>query len=159
EARAQASPTEACLFAEVKRLGGSQTDFARVLQNPAFVIDPTERSAVESHSSFWHDTVRWLVTHGQAITDEESDLILSWAMHEYTEAERAGRAPFSWKGRRVRAIVTRSIEYRRQLERPWSCYRCRGHGWDWVLEDTPQSKWSFVELTTGEELFCESESM
>src|SRR5262249_42667421 len=72
EARAQASPTEACLFAEVKRLGGSQTDFARVLQNPAFVIDPTERSAVESHSSFWHDTVRWLVTHGQAITDEES---------------------------------------------------------------------------------------
>lgn len=159
DAPSEASPTEACLFAEVNRLGGSEIDFRRVLRNPAFVIDPTELSAVESHSSFWHDTVRWLIAHGDAITDEESELILSWAMHEYTEAERAGAVTFSWKGRRVRTVLERSIEYRRQVERPWSCYKWRGHGWDWVVDEAPLGRWSFVELTSGEDLFREGQAM
>src|SRR5262249_6432589 len=122
------SPTEACLCAEVSRLGGSEIDFRRVVRNPAYVVDPTGFSAVESHSAFSHDTVRWLIGHGDVITDEQNDLVLYWAMHEYTEAERAGGEPFSWKGRRVRTVLESSIEYRRQVERPWSCYQWRSHG-------------------------------
>jgi hypothetical protein len=153
------SPAEGCLFAEVKRLGGSERDFRRVLGNPAFVIDPTESSAEESRATFWHDTVRWLIAHGGAITDEESDLILSWAMHEYTEVERAGARPFSWGGRRVRGVLERSVQYRRQVERPWACYAWQGHGWDWVLDEGALGRWSFVELTSGQDLFREGQAM
>jgi hypothetical protein len=159
DAPAHASPTEACIFSEVKRLGGCQIDFARVLQNLAFVIDPTEHSAIGSHTGFWHETVRWLINHRDEITDEQSDLILSWAMHEYTEAEREHTRPFSWKGRSVPAVLERSITYRRQVERPWSHYKWNSHAWDWVVDQAPLGRWSFIELTSGEDLFQEGETM
>lgn len=131
----------------------------RILRNPAFVLDPTQFSAVGSHWRFWQDTVRWLIAHRNAITDEESDLILSWAMHEYTEAERWRAQPFTWKGRRVRAVLERSIQYNREVERPWSDYQWQAHGWDWTLDKEPLDRWSFVELTSGEALFREGRAM
>ena len=67
--------------------------------------------------------------------------------------------PFSWKGRRLRTVLQRSIAYRRELERPWAPYRWRGHGWDWVLDEPPHGTWSFVELTSGEKLFREGSHM
>lgn len=155
----EASPTEACLMAEVKRLGGSDVDCDRILRNPAFVIDPTEPSADESHREFWHDTVSWLIAHREAITDEECSLILSWAMHEYTEAHRADSPPFSWKGRRVRAVLARSVEYQREVENPWYRYRWRRHGWNWRLDDPPHGTWSFIELTSGDDLFEEGREL
>lgn len=158
-APAHASPIEACIFSEVRRLGGSELDFARVIRNPAFVIDPTDHSANASYAGFWHETVRWLIEYRDAITDEESNLILSWAMHEYTEAAREHRQPFSWKGRSVPTTLERSIEYQRQVERPWSQYRWDSHGWDWVIDEAPHGTWSFTELTSGEELFHEGQAM
>jgi len=159
DAPSDASPTEACLIAEVKRLGGSEIEFVRLLQNPAFVLDPTEFSAGTSHRRFWQDTVRWLIAHRNAITDEESDLILSWAMHEYTETEHPRIQPFTWKGRRVRAVLERSIQYNREVERPWSDYQWQAHGWDWVWDNERQGRWSFVELTSGAALFREGQAM
>jgi len=156
---AKASPIQACIYAEVKRLGGRDIDFARVIRSLALVVDPTEPSANASHAGFWHETVRWLIHHRDDITDEQSDLILSWAMHEYTEAERAHARPFSWKGRSVAAVLERSIAYRRQLERPWSGYRWSGHSWDWVMDQVPLGRWSFIELTSGEDLFLEGQAM
>jgi len=158
-APADLSPTEACILAEVRRQGGDEIDCRRILRNPAFVIDPTERSAAGSHRKFWHDTLRWLIAHREAITDQQSDLILSWAMHEYTETDRAGLPAFSWKGRRVRAVLERSVAYHREVENPWYRYSWQGHGWDWVLEVPPHGKWSFVELTSGDELFQEGKAM
>lgn len=155
----EASPTDACLFVEVKRLGGSAIDFIRLRRNPAFVIDPTEYSAVNPYMTFWYDTVRWLIIHSNAITDTESDLILAWAMHEYTEAERAENPPFSWKGRRVRRVLERSRQYGQQLRRSASGDQWQSHGWDWGWNEVPSERWSFVELTSGEALFDESQAM
>lgn len=158
-APADATPIEACIYAEVKRLGGCGIDFARVIRNLALVIDPTESSAKASHSGFWHETVRWLINHRDAITDEQSDLILSWAMHKYTEAERAHAQPFSWKGRSVGATLERSVAYRRQVKRVWSGYKWNSHGWDWTMDQAPIGTWSFIELTSGEDLFLEGQAM
>ena len=153
------TPLEGCLFSEIKRLGGSEIEFVRILQNPAFVVDPTEHSAHEPHSRFWQDTIRWLIAHRNAVTDEECDMILSWAMHEHTEARRAGERPYTWKGRRVRSVLERSIAYRRIMERPWGDYAWNAHGWDWTLDEEPSGKWLFVELTSGEALFREGQAM
>jgi len=159
DAPPDATPAVACIFAEVKRLGGSDVEFRRICRSGGFILDPTEQSESESHRRFWQNTVRWLTTHRDDITDEESESILSWAMHEYTEGQRLGGRPFTWKGRRVRTVLERSIEYSRQLERPWSQYQWQAHGWNWTLEEEPQSTWSFVELTSGEELFREGQAM
>jgi hypothetical protein len=166
EAPPDASPTEACLFTEIKRLGGSEADFRRIVANRAFVIDPTEISAVESHAEFWRETAAWLIAHGHAINDAESERILAWAMHEYTECEQGmrygGGPPFTWKGRSVRAVLERSAEYLRLQEHgsyAYRSYRWQGHGWDWTPDNPAQCKWSFVELTSGEELFEEGRAM
>jgi len=156
---AGASPTEACAFAQVMRLGGSAIDCRRILQNPAFVVDTTQASGSESRSEFWEATVRWVIAHGTALTDEQCEIILSWAMHEYTEAERRGALPFSWKGRGLRGVLQRSFDHQRQLERPWSCYSWQRHGWDWRPSDSALDGWSFVELASGEELFREGQAM
>jgi hypothetical protein len=167
EAPCGASPVEACVFAEVRRLGGSEIDGARILRNPAFVVDPTEFSAVESYKTFWQDTVRWLIAHRDAVTDEQSHQILSWAMHQYTETERRAAQPFTWKGRRVRTVLERSLEYHDrlahrydyQLARDCGPYVWRPHGWDWILEEGQQDRWTFRELTSGEELLREGQTM
>jgi hypothetical protein len=125
----------------------------------ALVFDPTETAVDESYASFWRDTIRWLIANRDAVSDEESSRILSWAMHEYTEGQRQGARPFSWRGRRLRPVLERSAEYRRQLERPYSGYKWNGHGWNWTPDDSALSGWSFTELTSGEELFHEGRAM
>ncbi len=156
---AEASPKEACAFAQVMGLGGSSNDCQRILSNPAFVVDKTDASESGLPSAFWDATVRWVIAHQAAITDEQCDLLLSWAMHEYTEAERSGAPPFSWKGRGLRSVLHRSVDYQRQRERPWSCYCWQRHGWDWQPIDPALDGWCFVELTSGEELFREGQAL
>jgi len=149
------SPIEACCVAELKRLGGDDRDIRRFFHTEAFLIDPSEESADPSYLPFWQATARWMIAHRNEISDDEADAILHWAMHEYTEGVRAGGAAFSWKGRGVRPTLARSLEYTRHLARPWLFYRWRGHGWDLVDETTTAGTWSFVELTSGEDLFLE----
>lgn len=159
DAPLDASPVEACIFAEVKRLGGSENDFRRIHQNLAFIIDPTEPSIRESHSRFWYDAVSWIIKHSNEITDVESDLILSWAMHEYTETERARVRSFSWKGRTVRRVIERSRQYDLQKRYPCRGYKWQGNHFDWTPEDTALGGWSFVELTTGPALYQEGRAL
>jgi hypothetical protein len=154
-----ASPKEACTFAQIMRLGGSANDCRRILSNPAFVIDTTEAEDSDSQAEFWETAVRWVIAHTDSITDEECERILAWAMHEHTEAERRSAQRFSMKGRALRSVLQRCLEYQRQLERPWSCFSWQRHGWDWKPVDTGLEGWSFVELTTGEELFREGQAM
>lgn len=84
---------------------------------------------------------------------DESGTILEWALHEYTETARAGRC-FSWKARRARPTLARSLEYRRQRTLPYAPSRWMAYGFDWRWVQTPDV-WSFVELTTGAELYHE----
>lgn len=154
-----ASPTEACIHAEILRLGGSAVEAARILRNPAFVTDPTEATGESAARTFWEDTVRWLSAHRDEISDDESDAVLSWSMHELTESTHAGRAPFSWSGRRARPVVARSLEYRRALRMPWIDCQWRRHGWGWELREGESTTWSFEELSSGRALYEEGEAM
>jgi len=169
---ADASPVEACIYAEVMRLGGSQVEFERIVSHPAFIIDPTQESGDPFHLTFWRNTICWLKKHRESITDEEANTILDWAMHRYTEASapmwnvREGNSTarhFAWKGRSVNATLQRAqLYYQQQLERQTSLfehnYQWDSHDWDWEFADGSHS-WSFVELTSSQELRYEGESM
>lgn len=143
---------DACLFADIHRLGGTEVDYRRIQQNPAYRVDTTEEDN-SSYRTFWEATVRWMIAHRDDVTDEQAETILAWAMHEYTEERRRG-TPFSWKGRRVRSVLERAGEYHAAQRRPWKEYQWAGHGWNWTLI-ADRKKWTFVELTTGEELYEE----
>ena len=173
------SPVEACIFSEVKRLGGNNIDATRLLRHGFFVIDPKEESD-ENYFKFWQDTVRWLVTHHNDISDDESEIILSWAVHQYTEMKRANynreierqnnaelsvdnnhqndllpQQSFTLKGRSVQRVLGLSNEYLRQKSLPWIEYSWKNHGWDFILDDPLYSGWEIVELTNGKELHRE----
>jgi hypothetical protein len=158
-APAGASPAEACTFAEVTRLGGTPGDCRRILSNPAFVVDTTEAAGRVAHPEFREDAVRWVIAHSSAISDEQCEMILAWAMHEYTEAIGRRDKPFSWKKRGLRAVLERSLAYQRQLESPGARYRWLPRGWDWKPADPALDGWCFVELTSGDALFREGQAM
>jgi len=155
------NPTTACIYAEVIRLGGGVREFERLCTHRAFVIDPTTPSSQKAYISFWKDTIQWLTRHGDDMTDEEAGLILDWAMHQYTETERDGRQVFSWKGRSLQRVLAASAAYRQETLRPYASYKWKGHGWNWERKDgdSDSDTWSFVELTSGEELFYEGKAM
>lgn len=157
QAPAETTPEQACTFAEVLRRGGSRKDGWRILQNRAFVVDTT--AGRRQDAPFWDATVRWIIAHGASITDAQCEQILSWGLHELTETERTGAAPFSWKGRTLPAVLERSLAYQQELGMPWSPYVWLKHGWDWAPADLASGSWSFVELCTGQELFQEGQAM
>ncbi len=164
-------PVKACIFVEVLRLGGSETDFRRVCSDASFMVDPTAdsqhspesvfwRDPAEIDIGFWRETVQWLIANRQAITNTTSQRILSWAMHEYTEAKRAlPQQVFSLKGQGVRAVNEKSLEHYNRLRNPHENFVWQRHDLDWTLDDPITGKWSFVELTSSEELFWEGRVM
>ena len=161
----QTAPLLTCMHAEIVSMGGSPAEFLRLAANPAFVIDPTDRSVEPAMVKFWKSTVRWLVQHGNEIGDQETGLVLDWAMHQFTEARAlpAGSnqttgSMFSWKGRSARATVERSIEYLRQRERTLRPTNWHGRGWDWSTDDGVNS-WTLAELTTSKQLRDEGLAM
>jgi hypothetical protein len=181
--RSSVPPIQACIEAEVRRLGGRESDCDRIISHPAFAVDPTERSAQNGFEDFWRATVRWLVTNHDALTDEEATLVLDWACHENTEANRgcwAGREfsldwllchenseanravrKFSWRGRSPRRVIESAREYQEYLHAPSGPFQDRtwsSHDMDWAFEGGSES-WSFVELTSTKELRAEGISM
>jgi len=163
QAPSNVTTAAACMHAEVKRLGGSFREFERLYAHRSFVIDPTGRSYQnrKSFSLFWKDTLQYLIQHRNAISDEESRLILDWAMHQYTEGERAGGQAFSWKGRSLQRVMEASAEYHREISRPhpYVSYVWKAYGWNWEWKDEDANIWSFVELTNGKELYNEGKAM
>ena len=159
DAAAILSPVQACVYAEIRRLGGTDIDFARISQNPAFVIDLTLPNDDRTFTTFWHETVIWMVRHRTDLTDEESEQILEWAMHQYTESRRQGASRFSLKKLGVRSVLERTSDYFQQFKQRWYGYSWSEHGWNWQVETDDKSRWSFVELTKDEELFCEGKAM
>ncbi len=161
------SPVEACILAEVGRLGGSDIDARRILRNPAFVVDPTAiphdpvyaRRISSHYRRFWDETVRWVIAQRDALTDDDCDAVLQWAMHEYTEIHRYADPPFSLSGRTVRAALERTRAYQLSIGDQRASYSWQGHNWDWTLDDPSGEPWRFVELTSSEALFAEGQAL
>jgi hypothetical protein len=153
------SPTEACIYAEILRLGGSSVEFGRLAQVPAFIIDPTSVSYQPSYLPFWQQTVSWLHQQRDRLNAEQAATILQWAMHKYTEAERAGLQPFSWQGRSLQRVLELSDAYLRQISRPVTAYTWKPHGWVWEWKDEHSNTWSFTELCSSQALFAEGQAL
>lgn len=155
-------PKEACIYAEVLRHGGNEIDFQRIMRNQALVIDPTENRYNRTYLEFWANTVKWLITHQTLITDEESNLILSWAVHRYTENEIGNERVFNWRGRMLRNILLQSRAYQEELNKDdWDGYKYQWqkHNLNWTYIDDNENSWEFIELTSGKELYQESKFM
>ncbi|PRX54960.1 PcfJ domain-containing protein [Flagellimonas meridianipacifica] len=154
-------PMESCLYAEIYRLGGNQQDFMRVMYSRSLVIDPTERTHDEPYHRFWKNTLVWLISNREAISDEESNLIIAWALHRHTEATRnADEGEFTWKGRTLNNVLTASEEYEASRYLPsWIGYHWESHDWDWTFMDGRDNTWDFVELINGKQLYEEGQSM
>lgn len=149
------SVEDACLYADIKRLGGTISDYARLRNVLPLMIDSTCPSCDDAALVFRNESIAWVVRHRDEMTDDDCRLIMAWAVHEHTECERRGGAGFSWKGRTVGAARTRGREYAESRLRPWSALSWGAKGWNWEYEDEASRKWSFVELTSGYALYLE----
>jgi len=175
---------EACMWAEIARLGGDRVEFDRIRRDPAFAIDPTEglpdepeddderapaseweRERIEASEAarvFWRQTVAWLIRWRAELTDDTCGPILEWAMHEHTEALRGWptpRPPFTWRGREPAATLTAALEYRRRLALPYGDMTWNARGMDWDLREGEEIVWTVRELTSSRALFDESHAM
>lgn len=157
------SPLEACIIAEVHRLGGNEIDYRRILGCHAYVVDPTDISR-PSYTCFWYETVAWMISKRDQLTDEQCSQLLDWAMHLHTEAEQGytHQQYFTWKGRQVRSVIEQSTEYHARIRsgnayRP--NYRWDSHGWNWQYRDFAGLQWKFVELLSSRELQDEGMAM
>ena len=164
EAPAELAPMEACMWAEVMRLGGTPTEFERLKRSGSYVWDPTIPPAtVEGvndggYVAFWRETVLWLIQHRAELTEPMVEVILDWAVHRRTE-ERRGQPRFSWKGRSPAQAHQAGLEYRRQQERPacpnYLALTWEACHWDWEHKTEEVATWSIQELTSGQALFEE----
>jgi hypothetical protein len=155
------TPALACLYAEVRRLGGDVQIWKWLALHPAFAIDPTEAGG-ENQMAFWYETVNWLIRHREQLSAELSERILDWAMHEFLTREMLQRK-FTWKGRTFQAICQSAQEFRRMVlfegyYAHYTAVRWREHGWDWNWSDE-WNQWKVRELTTGVELQYEGKMM
>ena len=80
-------------------------------------------------------------------------------MHEHTERLIRSARRFTWKGRSLRSVLNRAWRYRRRIEVRCSRLRWPARGWNWSLPESPSATWSFHELTSGEELFREGQTL
>ena len=165
------------MYADVLRLGGSDIDAKRLVETHTFEydFDPTSNLLNKSYIKFWRDTVLWFVRNGSRITDEQSQVILRWAKHKYTEAEAVLRwaklnntklelceISFSWKKLRLNSVLQRSYLYDKKFEtsrqkvsnRTWN-----SHNFNWLINEEPNKTWSFEELTSEENLYQEGQNL
>jgi len=158
------SPVQACMIAEILRLGGRLETFQML--NHTFTIDPTE-TRDPRFISFWRETIQWLSRNADEInrmiqTTEYYFIpeILDCAMHKYTESERENGVPFSWQGRQVRQTHEASQEYVRSLNTEYERnLSWTSHGWDWNTTDEWGDKWRVVELHSEQALHDEGKRM
>jgi len=157
-------PREACMWAEIMRVGGSLVEYRRLISNPGFVLDPT---AVKTDSwcgldsetwDFWRTTLEWLIRHRDAVTDEQCSLILEWAMHEHTETRYTRYPTFTWKGRTPAKAYEAALRYQKSLNGAWGAYTWQSHNLTMEYDDAEGVKWSMIELTSGDMLLEEGEA-
>ncbi|NQT63602.1 MAG: PcfJ domain-containing protein [Candidatus Marinimicrobia bacterium] len=152
------SPVQAAIYSKIMCLGGSLVEFNRISRNAAYIEDPTETSIDTEYKVFWESTVLWLMKHRDDLTEDDADLILEWAMHRFTE-DRHNDQSFTWSGRTSGRTLFASQQYIENRDSPWIDYYWSSHGWNWDYVDEYYKNWSFLELTSGKQLFEESQKL
>lgn len=161
EADKTLSPIEAYIYAEIKRMNGSDRMINLILDCPPFVVDLTNPTTDDDFIRFWRNSVQWVIQHENEITDRQINHVLDWAMHEFTESGMRGNRCFSWRGRSLERVLERSTEYRQMIWRPNQVMHhtaeYRPARWqeidvDWETEGEIGDVWSFTELNSSKEL-------
>lgn len=171
-------PIQAILWAEIVQRGGTTIELARLRRHRAYIFDSTvaavgmvaeddgdARGRPAHYRAFWIAAIDWLVRHRDALTDEDSERILDWAMHRFTEdlaRDTPAQLRFTWSGRTPAAAGELAAAYAREIRRspygdllPVAWAR---RGWDWTLVEG-EHEWTIRELGTSRELAAESLSM
>lgn len=104
--RASMLPQQAVLYAEYKRLGGWNQDFAVLMANNAYVIDLLAPSSEENRAA-WYDSCVWTINKQCDLTKELNGKVLWWARHQLTEFAQEGKT-YRLQGRSL-AKVKESI--------------------------------------------------
>lgn len=107
-------PQHAVLYAEFKRLGGWDEDFACLMANESYVIDLLEPVSEEGRD-FWYDTCRWTINLQFELSVDENCKVLRWARHQLTEYARNNES-YRLQGR-SKAKVLKSIAAYEQQQR------------------------------------------
>lgn len=103
---ADMTPLHAVLYAEFKRLGGWNEDFACLMANESYVIDLLQPTSGEGRE-FWYDTCRWTINLQFELSVDENREVLRWARHQLTEHARNNKS-YRLQGR-SKAKVLESI--------------------------------------------------
>ncbi|MGB1311060.1 MAG: PcfJ domain-containing protein [Leucothrix sp.] len=105
-------PLDAVLYAEYKRLGGWDQDFACLMTNEAYVIDLLDPVS-EAGRDFWYDTCRWTIHYQCELPTEQMTKLLWWARHQLTEFARHGET-YRLQGRSLAKVLDSIAEYDRE---------------------------------------------
>jgi hypothetical protein len=105
---------EAVLYAEFKRLGGWDEDFACLMANESYVIDLLKPTS-EAGREFWYDTCRWTISKQFELLPEDNRKVLWWTRHCLTESARVGEV-YSLQGRSLSKVLE-SITVYEQAQR------------------------------------------
>ena len=109
---ADAAPLHAVLYAEFKRLGGWDEDFACLMANESYVIDLLDPVSEEGRD-FWYDTCRWTISKQFDLDSEAHRKVLWWARHQQTEHARNGES-YRLQGRSQNKVMESIAEYERE---------------------------------------------
>jgi len=150
------TPLEACIWAEVHRLGGSEVEFQRLREHGNYLWDPTSKHERDlRYQSFWRDTVRWLTRHREELTDQMCHLILEWASHMFGMDQRG---QFTLRHRSPRNTYEAAERFYETQRNPLYMKWC-SHGWDWEYVGQNEDVWLIQELTAGYQLREEGRAM
>jgi len=106
---ADTAPSRAVLYAEFKRLGGWDQDFACLMANESYIIDLLDPISEEGRA-FWYDTCRWTISQQLELSTEQNTKVLSWARHQLTEQARQGQT-YRLQGRSLAKVCESIAEY------------------------------------------------
>jgi len=154
--RYRSTPEELVCLAEVLRQGGEACEYLRVNS-----FDPTERTISDASYFHWTDTLHWLITHRDRLSDEDGTQLVQWGDHRFTES-LAGENRFSWKGRTPRAALRAAQEYQQQITQYGLTIRMlhwNKLGLSWLWSDENNTRWDFAELIRTEELVEEGQEL
>jgi hypothetical protein len=164
----------ACLWAEVRRLGGSDTDFRRIHSVPGYAIDPTDSAVPDSFYFHWREVLTWLIRHTDQISDEEAFVFLEYFFYQFTGGERDllyFTAQDNYKEFAVRSVSLDSMRNMSKKElfvahfamREAQSWAARGFGRAYPAGVTratiSTAKWEFVELCSEKSLANELEHL
>lgn len=142
------------LYAFMRSKGGNERDFQRICENRFFVVDPTESFYREGQKKFWNDTIEWVISNGDNMTDEICEVVLEWAVHRYTET-RYDHRRFKWNGRSLAPTIRRSLQYREERRTRKDYKTWEPKDWNWTYVDDRSRNIAISEIVSSDKLYEE----